>query len=648
MQGHNPTDNIALPSSLATLVEAAELEAEPPLALRPGTPAPGRTLQNPKRRSYASTAHSTTRYPSQRFSTRLNWRNHTTQTWLEEGRMPSLKRKSQPRVSSEPVHWRPPGSRTSVSGQRNTSHISGYDMTNLVNIKHRRKRWVRIALEYGMYTGFAAFVYFVLIGMPLWEGAVAWLYRLVKNRFVFQGGWAIVIVLVILYSFTPLLLAFEEAPGPSGTSYNNDIHPYWAQTPGQTATSTCALIIPAYRSAGTINQTLTKALAIFPPSQIFVIANGTSSSPLDNTESICAAHNVTHIWVPIGSKIIALFVGCHAARGYKHVLLMDDDVTLPPDFPVVTERLRDGTQCISYTIRCAQPAPAPNTNTNTKMTWCQKAQDLEYKLAGLQRFFAGRIGSATFPHGAISLWDRTFLKRVLEHHPGFSISEDWFMGHTCRQLGGRIEMCSAVFVETGTPASMFWAPGGGRGGFGETTLFQQRFSRWNFFVASGLWHNLVYLLTSWRLGWWEVGAKGFVFQEVYETVTYLSSPFLLPISLLVKPLFCLAILAAIAGLYLLQAIIFNEVHLRWKKARSSWAVILGCYIPYKMCLWLINVAGCYWCLFRYARYFAQQRLKLTEDHKVVGMVLRLEEQMLGSGLGRRLTVRRMSTVNGET
>jgi hypothetical protein len=52
-------------------------------------------------------------------------------------------------------------------------------------------------------------------------------------------------------------------------------------------------------------------------------------------------------------------------------------------------------------------------------------------------------------------------------------------------------------------------------------------------------------------------------------------------------------------------------------------------------------------MFRYARYFAQQRLKLTEDHRVVGMVLKLEEQMKGARgkrqgvehrLGRQLTV----------
>lgn len=76
-------------------------------------------------------------------------------------------------------------------------------------------------------------------------------------------------------------------------------------------------------------------------------------------------------------------------------------------------------------------------------------------------------------------------------------------------------MCSAVFVETTTPAALFFVDRRlRRGGFGETTVFKQRFLRWNFFVANGIWYNLLYILGSWRLGKWELGAKLFVFQEV--------------------------------------------------------------------------------------------------------------------------------------
>jgi hypothetical protein len=79
-------------------------------------------------------------------------------------------------------------------------------------------------------------------------------------------------------------------------------------------------------------------------------------------------------------------------------------------------------------------------------------------------------------------------------------------------------MCSAVFVETETPPALFFASrGGSRGGFGEMTVFKQRFTRWNFFFVTGLWYNAGYILGSWKLGWWEIGAKLAVFQEVSVT-----------------------------------------------------------------------------------------------------------------------------------
>jgi hypothetical protein len=106
------------------------------------------------------------------------------------------------------------------------------------------------------------------------------------------------------------------------------------------------------------------------------------------------------------------------------------------------------------------------------------------------------------------------LVKTFHEHPGFSVSEDWFFGHVARQLGCRIKMCSHVFVETETPTAVFRSGGGSRGGFGEMTIFQQRFKRWNFFFVNGMWYNMHYILGSWRLGRWELGAKMFVLQEV--------------------------------------------------------------------------------------------------------------------------------------
>jgi hypothetical protein len=54
-----------------------------------------------------------------------------------------------------------------------------------------------------------------------------------------------------------------------------------------------ALLIPCYKSAGIIKATLEAALKVFPAKNIFVIANGNSELPLDNTEEVCRPYGVT-------------------------------------------------------------------------------------------------------------------------------------------------------------------------------------------------------------------------------------------------------------------------------------------------------------------------------------------------------------------
>lgn len=380
-----------------------------------------------------------------------------------------------------------------------------------------------------------------------------------------------------------------------------------------------ALLIPCYKSENIIGPTLEAALKIFPASHIFVIANGNSETPLDNTAEVCERYGVQHVWSSVGSKIVAQYVGCYKARRFENVLLIDDDCALPPNFPVVSDRLTGNVKSVGYTIKSVGPE-------SSKGTWCQQAQDLEYKLSGLQRAFAGKVGSATFPHGAISLWNRKFLVKTFNDHPGYSVSEDWFFGDSCRRLGGRIVMCSSVFVETETPSAVFFSSGGSRGGFGEMTIFKQRFMRWNFFFVNGMYYNMKYIIKSWKLGWWEFGAKLFVFQEVYETLLYLFTPFILPISFIVRADFCGYLLLGTIVMYLINVVIFNEIHLRLRNERISWTVIILYYMPYKLILTLVNVASCYWSLYKYAKYFAKRHPKIIEDARAVEVAMRVGEE----------------------
>ncbi|CAN9271381.1 unnamed protein product [Alternaria alternata] len=520
-------------------------------------------------------------------------------------------------------------SMTNASYFKRSEMFDTYEKAKKKGAEIQRKKWVQITFEYAIYAFLILFVYFVLIGVPLWNGAVWWLYWVVSTKFVIAGGFGIVLGIALFYAFAPLLILFEKDPPPADFSTETKFH--------SNVDDTC-LMIPCYKSAGLIANTLEAALKIFPPSNIFVIANGNSPTPLDNTEEVCRPYGVNHIWSPIGSKIVAQFVGCYAAKNFKNVLLIDDDCALPDNFPVVTERLNGKVMCIGYTIKSVGP-------NSTKGNLCQQAQDLEYKLSGIQREFAGKVGSATFPHGAISLWDRELLVKTFHEHPGFSVSEDWFFGHVARKLGCRIKMCSQVFVETETPTAVFISGGGSRGGFGEMTIFSQRFKRWNFFFVNGMWYNMAYILGSWKLGWWEIGAKIFVFQEVYETLLYLLTPFILPISFYVRPSFCGYLLAATIVMYLINVIIFNEVHLRRKNERVGWQLMYIYYLPYKIVLTFINVASCYWSLYKYAKYFAKRHPKVIEDDKAVEVVIRLEEEKADPecGLGRRMTVRTIGT-----
>ncbi|KAL8990755.1 MAG: hypothetical protein Q9169_008046, partial [Polycauliona sp. 2 TL-2023] len=416
-----------------------------------------------------------------------------------------------------------------------------YDKANVKQKQIKRSKTAQLMFRYTFYLLFVAIIYLLLVGLPLWRGAVWYLYILFQKHMVLKGGLAITLGTSSLYAFAPLLINFEPtAPLPE------------ADESGRAEPSNCdtALIIPCYRSEKLVGATLQAALKIFPKESIFVIANGNSPEPLDNTAKVCAEYGVSHTWSPMGSKIIAQFVGCYVARKFVHVLLIDDDCLLPPNLPIVSDRMRGNIKCIGYIMKATGP-------DGSLGTLCQQSQDLEYKLCGLTKAFAGKVGSVTFPHGCIVLWDRELLIETFQEHPGFSVSEDWFFGHAARRLGSRITMCTSTFVKTEVPSAVFFSTGGARGGFGEMTVWSQRFYRWNYFFVTGMYYDLSYILFDWKLGWWEIGAKIFVFQEIYETILYLLAPFVIPISFAVRPAFASYIYLATIAMYALNAVVFN-------------------------------------------------------------------------------------------
>lgn len=74
-----------------------------------------------------------------------------------------------------------------------------------------------------------------------------------------------------------------------------------------------------------------------------------------------------------------------------------------------------------------------------------------------------------------------------------------------------------------------------------------------------MYYDMSYILCDWKLGWWEIGAKIFVFQEVYETLLYLLAPFVIPISFATRPVFSSYLYAATITMYAVNALVFNYV-----------------------------------------------------------------------------------------
>ncbi|KAL8750616.1 MAG: hypothetical protein Q9184_006366 [Pyrenodesmia sp. 2 TL-2023] len=513
---------------------------------------------------------------------------------------------------------------------RNTNFRDMYEKAKVKQETIQRSKTGQTIFQYSFYFLLIATFYLVFVGLPLWRGFVWYIYIVFQKHLVLKAGLTITFGIGFLYAFCPLLINFEPtAPIPeadeSGRAAKMDMD--------------TALIIPCYKSEKIVGATIESALKIFPKQSIFVVANGNSPEPLDNTAEVCRQYDVSHTWSPLGSKIIAQFVGCYVARRFPYVLLIDDDCLLPPNLPIVSDRMRGNIKCIGYIMKSIG-------ERGSLGTMCQQAQDLEYKLCGLAKLFAGKIGSVTFPHGCIVLWDRELLVRTFQEHPGFSVSEDWFFGHAARQLGSRIIMCTSTFVATETPAHIFSNSGGARGGFGEMTVWKQRFYRWNYFFVTGMYYDLIYILFDWKLGWWEIGAKIFVFQEIYETLLYLLAPFVIPISFATRPVFAAQIYIATISMYALNALLFNyvspelsdslpygsirseryvQIHLRSRKEMITLKTFFY-YNSFKWVLSFINIASCYYAIWTYATYFAKRHPKVIEDDKAVEIVLQMEEK----------------------
>jgi hypothetical protein len=188
-----------------------------------------------------------------------------------------------------------------------------------------------------------------------------------------------------------------------------------------------------------------------------------------------------------------------------------------------------------------------------------------------------------------------------------------------------VDFCSQVFVETETPPTLFLPPSSSRGGYGEMTVWKQRFYRWDFFFLFRILNDIPYLFFAWRLGWREIVTKFFVFGEVYETFLYISRPFMLPIMIAANWEIVLYATFGLLGVYILGFIFFNAFHLRRKGEMIAWKV-LPVYFAMKIALMFVDTAAVYHALFQYAKFFSVSHERVIDDANALEVLRVLQSQ----------------------
>jgi glycosyl transferase family 2 len=160
-----------------------------------------------------------------------------------------------------------------------------------------------------------------------------------------------------------------------------------------------ALVIPCHDTdEAAIKTTLDSAFPFFRPRDIFIVDNGRSRHPKHPTcnfrDYLRSIHpDIVYIWSPIGSKNAAQLVGALAAKDYKYIMTVDDDVCIPSNFCPPVEMIDDKFKAVAY------PLKAMDAQCNVPLflvAW----QDVEYRLSGLAKLAEDRLCGVQFPHGA--------------------------------------------------------------------------------------------------------------------------------------------------------------------------------------------------------------------------------------------------------
>jgi hypothetical protein len=458
----------------------------------------------------------------------------------------------------------------------------------------------KISLYTLYYITLFTIIYCLFIGYGLWEGLIR--YMAMSLRKYNAYGYLLYSLIDIIYTTLPLVIV--------AILYRRK----YLNKPIQKRDINIALLIPCHKAESIIENTLKDALRIFTPQSIYVIDNGNSDKPFDNTQNICENLGVNYVWSNIGSKITSIYIGARLAKNFSHVMQIDDDISLEKD---MTFPIDESIDCIAYTIS----GISKNKNDSNIL---QKCQDVEYKIAGIIKGIQTWLGNANFAHGAISLWKRESLIKVLENHPMYPISDDWFTGYIANVYGMRIEVCDQKFISTDTPRTLFW--GGRTSGYGNCTLWQQRFIRWYALIGLQTIYNLYYIFFVWKFS-----IRRVIFQKLFilfhsVIMTIIIFRYVIfAYSIYLSVLFPMIMFASRLVLWIINFIMLNFLFLQ-KEERFD-LLILFIFPLYYMIDSVACIASIlYGIFYKIPRVLIEDRINLKDNEKIKIILEKYEER----------------------
>lgn len=237
-------------------------------------------------------------------------------------------------------------------------------------------------------------------------------------------------------------------------------------------------IVPCHKSEKEISRTVQSILESgIDPKHVVVIDNANTSRPPDKTRDVVRGvhEDIKYIYVPIGLKTNALYVGVkNLPASVEFVVHLDDDTIVPGHQMIYDKSHFDDPRvaAVSYGIEIERTGAI------------QSLVDFEFRLWSHWRYYRARTSTAWYCHGIIGMWRRNRFELAMDQHPFMPFGEDGWLGAIVLCDDQRIEQELRSAVTTFAPERLFptvggyLAHGGRSQGYGASSIWKQRSQRW--------------------------------------------------------------------------------------------------------------------------------------------------------------------------